>query len=177
MNPRRGQGRFAHLLLGDLFVTCPKAIEAIRNGSLREVSVGYDAAYEDHGDGRGRQKNITANHLALVDHGRCGPICRIGDRATMPGGCGRDACSCGTCDDDDDGKHTKAEVDYSPAGSSPDRCGACRHYSSGACGLVRGDIDPDDWCRLFEDKPQAVRDSAALVLSRRRTRPHIHVHV
>lgn len=95
VNPRRGTGRLSHLLLGDLFVTCPRAIRAIRDGSLRGLSVGYESDYEDHGDGRGAQKNIVANHLALVEDGRCGPICRIGD--SMPHGMTRDACTCHEC--------------------------------------------------------------------------------
>lgn len=81
INPRRGEGALNNLLLADLMITCPDAIKAVRNKELREVSVGYEADYEDSGGGRGRQRNILANHLALVRDGRCGPICRIGDSA------------------------------------------------------------------------------------------------
>lgn len=107
INPRRGEGRLAHLLIGDILLTSPKAIQAVLDGALREVSVGYDADYEDAGNGRGAQKNIVANHLAIVDNGRCGAVCRIGDRATVPHDCGRDAC---TCDAEfEENKHPRAE--------------------------------------------------------------------
>lgn len=81
INPRQGQGVFDNLLLGDLIIYDPKAIEMIRNKELREVSVGYDSDYIEDGPGRGHQANILANHLALVKEGRCGPVCRIGDSA------------------------------------------------------------------------------------------------
>jgi hypothetical protein len=79
LNPRRGDGVLNHLLLGDLVITDAKAIQAIRGGQLRELSAGYDAEYEQTEDGRGRQHNIIANHVALVQDGRCGVLCRIGD--------------------------------------------------------------------------------------------------
>jgi hypothetical protein len=81
LNPRRGTGVLDNLLLGDLIVTDPQAIKAIRSKQLREVSVGYRANYVETGVGRGRQQNIVCNHVALVADGRCGPACRIGDRA------------------------------------------------------------------------------------------------
>jgi hypothetical protein len=79
INPRRGEGVLNHLLLGDLVITDPKAIKAVRQGGLRELSAGYDAEYEQTADGHGRQHNIIANHVALVSDGRCGAACRIGD--------------------------------------------------------------------------------------------------
>jgi uncharacterized protein len=88
INPRRGTGMQDGLLLGDLIITDPKAIKQVRDGNLRELSVGYDSAYEQTGPGRGRQHKIIANHLAIIETGRCGPICRIGDsiswRDSMP---------------------------------------------------------------------------------------------
>jgi len=81
MNPRRGSGVLNHLLLGDLVITDAKAIKAIRDRQFRELSAGYDAEYEQTSDGRGRQHNIIANHVALVRDGRCGVLCRIGDSA------------------------------------------------------------------------------------------------
>lgn len=81
MNPRRGTGVLDHLLLGDLVITDEDAIDAIRHRDLRELSAGYDAEYEQVSDGKGRQRNIIANHVALVSDGRCGVLCRIGDSA------------------------------------------------------------------------------------------------
>jgi hypothetical protein len=79
INPHRGTGMQDNLLIGDLMFTDPHAIKAVRDGDIRELSVGYDSAYEQTGPGRGRQHNIICNHLAVVDTGRCGPVCRIGD--------------------------------------------------------------------------------------------------
>jgi len=79
VNPRRGDGVLNHLLLGDLIITDAGAIKAIRDRQLRELSAGYDAEYEQTADGHGRQHNIIANHIALVQDGRCGALCRIGD--------------------------------------------------------------------------------------------------
>ena len=79
-NVRRGQGIDNDLLLADLWITDSAAIEQVRGG-LREVSCGYDADYEQSEPGRGLQTNIIGNHVALVEKGRCGTRCAIGDRA------------------------------------------------------------------------------------------------
>lgn len=79
LNVRRGAGANADCLLGDLVLTDRAAIEAVRNG-LREVSCGYDADYIQIAPGKGKQINIIGNHLALVEAGRCGPRCAIGDQ-------------------------------------------------------------------------------------------------
>ena len=78
-NPRRGIGIDDEFLLADLIITDADAIKAVRSGK-REVSCGYDADYETIEPGRGRQHNILFNHVALVEHGRCGPRCAIGDQ-------------------------------------------------------------------------------------------------
>ena len=81
-NVRRGEGINADCLLADLLITDAAAIADVRGGK-REVSCGYEADYEDTGPGTGRQTNIIGNHVALVEKGRCGPRCSIGDQA-MP---------------------------------------------------------------------------------------------
>lgn len=78
MSARRGEGVYADLLIGDIMITEPKAIQDVLSGKV-EVSCGYDAEYEELQPGVGRQRNIIYNHLALVDRGRCGPRCSIGD--------------------------------------------------------------------------------------------------
>jgi hypothetical protein len=79
-NVRRGEGEDADVLLADLIITDEDLIEAVLSGK-REVSCGYDADYEATAEGEGRQSNIIGNHIALVEKGRCGPRCAIGDRA------------------------------------------------------------------------------------------------
>jgi len=77
-NVRRGQGEMSDLLLGDLLITTEKGIELVKSG-LREVSCGYDAQYEQIEKGKGRQKEIIGNHVALVTKGRAGSRCTIQD--------------------------------------------------------------------------------------------------
>ena len=78
-NVRRGAHPDEDLLLADLFINDPKAIRDINHGGKREVSCGYDHDVVVVDRGRGRQVNIIGNHVALVDQGRCGPRCAIGD--------------------------------------------------------------------------------------------------
>lgn len=78
LNPRRGEGEDADVMLADLLITDMSAIRDVR-ANKREVSAGYTADYEQTGEGAGRQANIIGNHVALVQRGRCGPRCAIGD--------------------------------------------------------------------------------------------------
>ena len=77
-NVRRGDGEQADLLLGDLLITTKKGIELVKSG-LREVSCGYDAQYEQIEKGKGKQREIIGNHVALVTKGRAGNRCTIQD--------------------------------------------------------------------------------------------------
>ena len=77
-NVRRGDGEQADLLLGDLLITTEKGIELVKSG-LREVSCGYDAQYEQIEKGKGKQREIIGNHVALVTKGRAGNRCTIQD--------------------------------------------------------------------------------------------------
>lgn len=65
-------------LLADLLIKDGFAIKLVKNG-LREVSCGYEAEYEQTGDGEGRQFNIVGNHIALVEQGRAGSSYAIND--------------------------------------------------------------------------------------------------
>ncbi len=78
-NIRRGEGIEDHLLIADLLVQDKDAIEAIQGGKV-EISLGYDADYTEISKGKGTQSNIIGNHVALVDKGRCGSRCSIGDK-------------------------------------------------------------------------------------------------
>ncbi|MDY6450701.1 DUF2213 domain-containing protein [Acinetobacter faecalis] len=78
-NIRRGEGIEDHLLIADLLVQDKDAIEAIQNGKV-QISLGYDADYSEVSKGKGIQSNIIGNHVALVDKGRCGSRCSIGDK-------------------------------------------------------------------------------------------------
>jgi len=81
-NVRRGDGPENNLLFADLLITDAEAIREVQSG-LREISCGYDADYEQLEPGRGVQRNIIGNHIALVERGRCGPRCAIGDKETI----------------------------------------------------------------------------------------------
>lgn len=65
-------------LLADLLITEAMAIQLVKSG-LREVSCGYEAEYEQTGEGEGRQFNIIGNHIALVEEGRAGSAYAIND--------------------------------------------------------------------------------------------------
>lgn len=79
LNPRRGDGEANDCIVADLLVTTEHGIQSVRSGK-REVSLGYEADYEELAHGVGRQLNMICNHVALVDEGRCGPRCAIGDQ-------------------------------------------------------------------------------------------------
>lgn len=84
-NVRRGTGIEDHLMFGDLLITDKATIDAVGKEDF-EVSCGYDADYTQTSKGKGKQSNIIGNHVALVDKGRCGSRCAIGDKdmATKP---------------------------------------------------------------------------------------------
>ena len=78
-NVRRGEGIQDDLLIADLVITDQAAIAYV-NQNLPEVSAGYEASYEQTEPGRGVQRDIVGNHVALVERGRAGPRCSIQDR-------------------------------------------------------------------------------------------------
>jgi hypothetical protein len=81
--------RDGDLLVADLIISDERAIDAIRNRGWRAVSCGYDANYVPLRDGRLRQRDIVANHIAILppaEQARCGPLCAVGDQAWMFGG-------------------------------------------------------------------------------------------
>lgn len=77
-NVYQGEGDDADVLFADLVITDKALIQKILDGKV-EVSAGYDSDYEQTGDGEAIQTNIVGNHIALVERGRCGPRCAIGD--------------------------------------------------------------------------------------------------
>lgn len=80
LNIRRGEGIENDLILADLLITAQDAIAAVQEEEIEEVSLGYEADYEQVSPGRGVQRNIVVNHVAIVPRGRCGPRCAIGDK-------------------------------------------------------------------------------------------------
>lgn len=78
-NVRRGEGIADDLLIADLVITDQGAISYV-NKTLPEVSAGYEAVYQQTDAGRGVQRDIVGNHVALVERGRAGPRCSIQDK-------------------------------------------------------------------------------------------------
>lgn len=66
-------------LVADLVIVDKRAIDVVKGGAKRELSLGYDADYIENSDGTFSQKNILGNHVAIVDSGRCGVECAIKD--------------------------------------------------------------------------------------------------
>lgn len=81
-NVRRGEGLLKNNLLADLMITDSNAIELIKSGTIREISLGYEASYLSDGKGRAEQTSITGNHIAVVKLGKAGHLCRIYDSVT-----------------------------------------------------------------------------------------------
>lgn len=77
----RGEGPDSNCLLADLVIKDKWTMD--RCTPDQQVSAGYEADYIQTGDGQGKAVNIIGNHLALVEEGRCGPRCAIGDEATF----------------------------------------------------------------------------------------------
>jgi hypothetical protein len=77
-NARRGQPPDDDTVVADLVLTTRKDLDLVRAGR-RAISIGYVADYDQTAPGYGRQRNIRANHFALVDEGRCGTRCVIHD--------------------------------------------------------------------------------------------------
>lgn len=77
-NVRRGEQVDSDFLIADLLITDKAAIQKVIDGKV-EISLGYDADYQEISKGKGVQSNIIGNHVALVDKGRCGSRCSIGD--------------------------------------------------------------------------------------------------
>lgn len=84
VNARRGDGADSDCIVADLMILDRALIRKILAGKV-EVSSGYSADYEDNGGGFGRQIAILGNHVALVEKGRCGPRCAIGDHDSTEG--------------------------------------------------------------------------------------------
>ena len=99
-NARRGEGDQTNLMIADLLITDEKAIELV-NAGLREISLGYDAIYNQIEKGIGEQQNLIMNHCAIVDRGRAGSVCSINDKKTCD--------HCGTCHCKDKDKNSKQE--------------------------------------------------------------------
>lgn len=78
LNPRAGTGVDSGFLLADMLITDENAIDAVEKGKI-EVSCGYDQDHAEIKPGYGKFTRITGNHVALVEKGRCGPQCAIGD--------------------------------------------------------------------------------------------------
>ncbi|WP_387689708.1 DUF2213 domain-containing protein [Photorhabdus sp. RM71S] len=79
-NVRRGTGDKSDLLVADVLVKRQEAIDAV-NAGMTDVSCGYDTQYKQLAPGKGKQYQITGNHLAIVEKGRAGSRCAIGDSA------------------------------------------------------------------------------------------------
>lgn len=79
-NVRRGEGEFNNHLMADLLLQDAAAIDMVKNNLVREISLGYDAAYVSDGAGIAHQEKIIGNHIAIVPQGKAGHSCRIFDQ-------------------------------------------------------------------------------------------------
>jgi len=47
---------------------------------------------------------------------------------------------------------SKAEATFEHPAKGPHHCSQCTHFNRGRCSVVRGFIEPRDWCRYWERK-------------------------
>lgn len=67
---RKGDYEGQPVMIGNLVITDPEAIEKIENGELTDLSCGYDCDITD--DENPQQIHIRGNHIALCQEGRAG---------------------------------------------------------------------------------------------------------
>lgn len=72
--------RESDLMVADLIITDKNLIDKILSGHAYEISNGYDSEIEER-NGAFYQTHFIGNHIAVVERGRCGSICSIGDKA------------------------------------------------------------------------------------------------
>ena len=76
-------------LIADFCIYTDRMKEVLKDGKVRELSLGYTCIYEpEEGEYEGvpymfKQTNLRGNHLALVKHGRCGSSVCVYDQAVV----------------------------------------------------------------------------------------------
>lgn len=95
----------------DVRVDDDAAVEAIRGG-LRQLSVGYTVESPRGAPHRG----TTVDHLAVVEHARCGPACAL-----------RADCACGTLAPLQEPYHSGSVINARRVIAAADIIGAIRH--------------------------------------------------
>jgi hypothetical protein len=73
------EGEMVDVMLGDALIKSKSAIKLVEEDGEREVSLGYEAAWELISDEEGRHSKIRGNHCAIVSEGRAGKHCAIND--------------------------------------------------------------------------------------------------
>jgi hypothetical protein len=78
---RAGEDDAGPVVLADMVITDRDVAEMVARGTHRALSVGYEADYLPLGIGRAKQREIIANHIAILPNGdaRCGDRCVVRD--------------------------------------------------------------------------------------------------
>ena len=71
-NVRESKADGYNVLIGDLFLKDKHVIKQVKEGKLREISLGYFYEINDSNKSRLKQVDMVAEHIALVDQGRAG---------------------------------------------------------------------------------------------------------
>ena len=71
-NVREAKAQGYNVLIGDLFLKDKKVIKQVKDGRLREISLGYFYEIDDKNKSHLKQVDMVAEHIALVDQGRAG---------------------------------------------------------------------------------------------------------
>jgi hypothetical protein len=70
-------------LCADLLIRDAPLAEQIENGTVRQISCGYDTEYQPEDDGTFTQRNIIGNHISVLKAGRAGEAIAIQDHAVQ----------------------------------------------------------------------------------------------
>ncbi|HVI10212.1 MAG TPA: DUF2213 domain-containing protein [Candidatus Binatia bacterium] len=166
LNPRRGTAMYENAIVADIQVMDP-LVQAFIGAGKREVSAGYDCDYEDLGNGRGKQRRIRGNHVALVDLGRCGAECRIGDEnpeGASPMNWKKWLEQLKAAIAGKDETKTKALLDAPPAGVTLDETGGVHvHLGETESAGGRGKWNDEAIEKKFEEHGKMIGDMSKMV--------------
>lgn len=64
-------------------------------------------------------------------------------------------------------KNSKSAVEFEHPAQGPHSCSECTHFNENSCELVEGDIESQDWCKLFKAKGVQTEETAGQNIQRR----------
>jgi len=47
-------------------------------------------------------------------------------------------------------RYEKSQVEFEHPAKGPNHCSQCVHFQGKTCEIVKGSVDPEDWCNKFK---------------------------